>query len=84
MKRILMTVVAAALLAATLNADGPPTKSPAKPQGKPKTKPDSQRICGINWETKLDVALKKAMGEKGTNDRPVMVLRVLGDLDGFM
>jgi hypothetical protein len=80
MKRTGMTTLAVTLLAATTHASGPP----AQQQAKPNPKPDTFKFCGIDWHTKLDPALKQAPGDKRTSDRPVMVLRVLGDLKGSM
>jgi hypothetical protein len=72
--------IAAWLLTAGLLTAAPPTK----PGTNPRPKADVQTICDIAWEKKLDAAFKKAAGDQNTPDRPVMVLRVLGDLNGFM
>jgi hypothetical protein len=41
-----------------------------------------REACGISWHTAVPAALEQAATKKG--EKPVMVLRVLGDLDGFM
>ena len=42
-------------------------------------------LFGINWTLDLDKALQVAEGStSSSDDRPVMWLRVLGDLNGFM
>jgi len=38
-----------------------------------------RQLCGIRWHTSLEHAQKDA-----AKDKPLMVLRVLGELDGFM
>lgn len=43
------------------------------------------KAFGIEWNPGMESALTKAQGgESASDDRPVMWLRVLGDLDGFM
>ncbi len=43
------------------------------------------KAFGINWTPGMEAALKNATGkESPEDDRPVMWLRVLGDLNGFM
>ena len=61
-----------------------PRSQPAKKTQANQQKPaDTVELCGITWHRKLPDALKAAKGDAG-KDRPVMVLRVLGALDGFM
>jgi hypothetical protein len=60
---------------------------PAKPSDKSKdtsARTTVKHLYGLDWHTKLDAALKQAAGDKTGGEKPVMVLRVLGDLDGFM
>jgi hypothetical protein len=42
--------------------------------------PQTKELCGISWHPKLPDAFQAAKQQ----DRPVMVLRVLGAIDGFM
>ena len=50
-----------------------------------KTSADTRTAFGIDWTPDIQTALKRAAGrETPEDDRPVMWLRVLGDLGGFM
>jgi hypothetical protein len=40
--------------------------------------PRTNRICGVAWHDSVDRALKASSG------KPVFVLRILGELDGFL
>lgn len=43
------------------------------------------RLFGIQWTPDMEVALQSAAGDDSNrNDRPVMWMRVLGELDGLM
>ena len=83
MKRKWLTAMAVVLTVALTAAAAPP----AKPTDKNKEKTpqaEVKHLYGLDWHTKLDAALKTAAGDTTVADKPVMVLRVLGDLDGFM
>ena len=79
--RWLIALTAGMAIALPIVAE-PPTK-PAD-TGKPKADAEVKHLYGLDWHTKLDTALKSAAGDGTTAAKPVMVLRVLGDLDGFM
>jgi hypothetical protein len=75
------------------NLDNAKTNKRKVVTGKEKNQPRSQRsdstrevtAYGIQWTPGVENALKNAAGkESAADDRPVMWLRVLGDLDGFM
>lgn len=54
-------------------------------RNKRKTAGQNKRKFGIHWTLDLDNALKVAAGGPSPgDDRPVMWLRVLGELEGFM
>jgi hypothetical protein len=48
-------------------------------------KDEVRRLLDLRWHTSVEGALKEAAGGPGPKtDRPVFVLRVLGELDGFL
>lgn len=57
----------------------------ADPPNDQKQKTDTPKVheaCGVSWHMTVSSALQQAATKKA--EKPVMVLRVLGDLDGFM
>ncbi len=50
------------------------------------SKAGTRHLFGIDWHLSLDTALKRASSGETTSakEKPVLVLRVLGDLNGFM
>jgi hypothetical protein len=77
-----LTAISVCLLLVLSAAAAPPTKPKDKSKPKEGTS-DVKQLYGLDWHTKLETALQKA-GERTGAEKPVMVLRVLGDLDGFM
>jgi hypothetical protein len=78
-------LVTATLLAATLvHAQDKPRPSAKKPAKNAKTA--MKELFGVRWHTSVDAALKQASTAETSvsKEKPVMVLRVLGDIDGFM
>jgi hypothetical protein len=66
---------------------GPTPAADRKPTARPSGagKDEVRRLLDLPWHTSVEGALKEAGGKPGQNaDRPVFVLRVLGELDGFL
>jgi hypothetical protein len=62
-------------------AAGSPKRDARQPR---KDQAETCELHGITWQRHLDKALLLARGDRETKERPVLLLRVLGDLDGFM
>lgn len=68
-------------------AEGKPRKAAQKrrPAGEKKeTKGATRELWGIDWHTTLEKGLAASIEVTGGSSRPVMLFRVLGDLDGLM
>ena len=78
MKRKWLTALTLVMAIAIPIAAAPPAKPADK--GKQKVGAEVKHLYGLDWHTKLDTALKSSASDA----KPIMVLRVLGDLDGFM
>jgi len=73
MKTALFSVCALAIVFGTstnVSADGTPAKPPTPRSG-------VQRLFGIDWQPSLDAAQKEAR----KTSRPIVLFRVLGNLD---
>jgi hypothetical protein len=44
----------------------------------------TEKLWGIAWHPSIDAALAAAAGNSSADEKPVVCLRVLGDLKGFM
>jgi len=63
-------------------AAGSPKRGDAKQPRK--DQPETSDLRGITWVRDLDKALQQAKANGDVKEHPVLLLRVLGDLDGFM
>ncbi len=67
------------------NVENEDAKSSPEHSAKPDPSITEHQAFGIHWTPGLEAALQKATGNESSRDeRPVMWLRVLGDLSGFM
>jgi hypothetical protein len=77
MKWIVTIIMGALCLAPSVTAAPPQRPAAGKPT---RANPaDKCELHGITWHRNLEYALQQAK-----TDRPVLLLRVLGELDGFM
>ncbi len=90
MKRLTIRARTGLALAAALIWLGP-VDAAEKPKAQAKkpakeSKAGVRHLFGIDWRLSVDDALKQAGAGASSKakEKPVMVLRVLGDLDGFM
>ena len=65
--------------------DEKPRREKKTRRNKPGSSAGTKKAFGIHWTPGIQAALENASGsESSEDDRPVMWMRVLGDLDGFM
>jgi hypothetical protein len=81
-RTVAAAVVILGLAAAALGQDPRSKKAPGKNDQPDQSRP--RALYGITWQPTVEAALKQASSRSAQDaTRPVLVLRLLGDLSGF-